>query len=640
MEAERLNVELESLVMDNYRVFVENLTCSVHLRNDDKKLGEIATELSQELHDLASQCTSFREKVQTFTTSYKRNRKTLQHHMQLVELLEVPQLVDACARNGFHDEALELANFVNGLERRHLLASEVRSVEGKHRGGSDVVQNIVDDVQSTLLGLRQQLLLLLTEQSSLPKEIQILATLRKLDSLLVDRQLALERHDNESLAHLDDKNREILRSHILKCAETRLQMDFLEARTVWLEKITDKALNGGLGAAAALEQSIEGYTAPTSTDGGLSTAKATSTGTIGILGPYGKVIEMLEVNRTSWFSVVTQFNALFQDSAKQATGAHPPSSILSAWIVRQTAKLLHDLQLLLPGIEDGASLRSVLEQALFFATRMGQVGCDFTSLMMPMFCKHLTDRLSDDWDNTMGHFRIMINNERFVLESVEYSREQIIPLYLRQELNDADEQASSSPMPTRRSGQEDVPAPASLLAFPPLTYLLNSFLSAFNLLRECPIARIRDEVVGKIAMVLDESCVYLVQHSESINSRGAKYLSDKAKVKGSNEVDNKLNEMYAVKVMTELIPHILVCLEHVFPSGKASGKKGKMILLKIIDPTSQTSHIALKDCLNPDLCDIFHSCLAIFTNAKLLKVSSELSDGSDQTSKLKSTENE
>ena len=31
-EAERLNVELESLVMDNYKVFVENLTCSVHLK--------------------------------------------------------------------------------------------------------------------------------------------------------------------------------------------------------------------------------------------------------------------------------------------------------------------------------------------------------------------------------------------------------------------------------------------------------------------------------------------------------------------------------------------------------------------------------------------------------------------------------
>ena len=33
-EAERLNAELESLVMDNYRIFVENLTCSVHLRTE------------------------------------------------------------------------------------------------------------------------------------------------------------------------------------------------------------------------------------------------------------------------------------------------------------------------------------------------------------------------------------------------------------------------------------------------------------------------------------------------------------------------------------------------------------------------------------------------------------------------------
>ena len=33
-ESERLNNELEMLVMDNYRIFVENLTCSVELRNE------------------------------------------------------------------------------------------------------------------------------------------------------------------------------------------------------------------------------------------------------------------------------------------------------------------------------------------------------------------------------------------------------------------------------------------------------------------------------------------------------------------------------------------------------------------------------------------------------------------------------
>ena len=121
---------------------------------------------------------------------------------------------------------------------------------------------------------------------------------------------------------------------------------------------------------------------------------------------------------------------------------------------------------------------------------MGQVGSDFTGLILPLFCKAILDRITDSWEATFTHFKVMIATEKFILESEDSSRnEQIIPLYLKQELNDADDKASASPMPVRRSGHDDVPAPASLLAFPPLAYLLNSFLSVFNLLRECPIVR-------------------------------------------------------------------------------------------------------------------------------------------------------
>ncbi|RYG94585.1 hypothetical protein EON65_57275 [archaeon] len=33
-EAQRLNSELESLALENYKVFVESLTCSLHLQNE------------------------------------------------------------------------------------------------------------------------------------------------------------------------------------------------------------------------------------------------------------------------------------------------------------------------------------------------------------------------------------------------------------------------------------------------------------------------------------------------------------------------------------------------------------------------------------------------------------------------------
>ena len=271
------------------------------------------------------------------------------------------------------------------------------------------MQSIVDDVHTTLVSLRQQLLHLLTEQASLPKELQILATLRKLDGLLIDRQLALERHDNEILAHMTDKQREKLRQHLLQCAETRLQMDFLEARTVWLERVADRALHGlgsgngveGGGAAsvlAGLASDGNGDDKPTPNASSSSSSSASSSSSSSAtgaatasLGPYGRALEMLEVNRTTWFSVVTQFKALFEENKGTTTnsgsssdgqqvaghteeylGSHPPIAILSAWATRQVHQLLSNLKQLLPSIEEGASLRAVLEQTCFFASRMGQ----------------------------------------------------------------------------------------------------------------------------------------------------------------------------------------------------------------------------------------------------------------------------
>jgi hypothetical protein len=70
-EADRLNGELESLVMDNYRVFVENLTVSVHLRSEDKKLALGAEELGSEFGTLRNQCSQFRDRVSAFVSAHR-----------------------------------------------------------------------------------------------------------------------------------------------------------------------------------------------------------------------------------------------------------------------------------------------------------------------------------------------------------------------------------------------------------------------------------------------------------------------------------------------------------------------------------------------------------------------------------------
>lgn len=620
-EGEKCNAELESLVMENYRVFVENLTCSEQLRSEDTNLSSTANNLSQNLVELTGQCMAFRDRVSHFVTSHKRNRKTLQHHMQLVDLLEVPQLVDACARNGFHDESLELANFVNGLERRHLLAAEVRPLTMKegHRMGSDVIQSIVDDVHTTLLGLRQQLLALLSQQSSLSKELQILATLRKLDGLLIDRQLALERHANATLAQMSDKQRDALRSHFLQCSETRLQMEFLEARSAWLCRMQENvsqgltsslSLDGDL--ALSREQSEKSDDAMEQIE--RSKVARLSPGGAG-LGPYGKAIEMLEANRTSWFAVVTQFNALFEDSMgeaeewKDSASCHPASTILQAWIATRIASLLIDLEKLASGIEEGAAVRSVLEQALFFASRMGQVGCDFSGSVLPIFRQVTLKRVAGDWKIAMVNFTSMLKTERFTVEAgslEDVQREQWVPLYLSQDRASALEEAEKglvSPAVSKR-GSDDVPAPLSIMTFPPLAYLLNAVLGGMNFLRECPMISAKDDLASELRSALVGLVELIIASAPEIKKKGTRYLApssassstQKGTTAGSksdlaiglltqSSSEPCLDKMYANAVACIVLPHLLSCFDHVFSSGTVKtsekGRRGGAVALSI-----------------------------------------------------------
>jgi conserved oligomeric Golgi complex subunit 8 len=135
---------------------------------------------------------------------HRVRRRTLLQHSSLLELLELPSLMDACVRSNLYEEALSIAAFANTLERRHTEKNVV-------------VDRVIAQIRSRQSDLRRHLLFRLKNHVTMPQCLEVVTALRRLNSI----DLESTGEDNLDRVH--------------KAMEFRLQIDFLEARDAWLE---------------------------------------------------------------------------------------------------------------------------------------------------------------------------------------------------------------------------------------------------------------------------------------------------------------------------------------------------------------------------------------------------------------------
>lgn len=69
------------------------------------------------LPHLSNSCREFVGQAQKINNKSSLNKVTLSHHTQLLEILEIPQLMETCVRNGFYEEALQIETFLQKLKK-------------------------------------------------------------------------------------------------------------------------------------------------------------------------------------------------------------------------------------------------------------------------------------------------------------------------------------------------------------------------------------------------------------------------------------------------------------------------------------------------------------------------------------------
>jgi conserved oligomeric Golgi complex subunit 8 len=205
--------------------------------------------------------------IAILSEKHRVRRRTLLQHSSLLELLELPSLMDACVRSNLYEEALSIAAFANTLERRHYNNNNNNTTTtitnaaaaGQPQQNSQqviVVARVIEQIRSRQVDLRRHLLHRLKTTVTMPECLEVVTALRRLNSIALEcRQQQLQ------MSNTRNNNADLERVHA--AMELRLQVDFLEARDFWLE--TSSSSTTVMNQSSSSTSMAKGTTSATST---------------------------------------------------------------------------------------------------------------------------------------------------------------------------------------------------------------------------------------------------------------------------------------------------------------------------------------------------------------------------------------
>ncbi|KAG6977502.1 hypothetical protein JG688_00000324 [Phytophthora aleatoria] len=517
IQADNTAEQLRSLVLKNYHVFIQSNQCAAIVKDDLAQLKEETTKSEAAIPELQKYCAEFQKEVADVVAKHGDIQFVFEHYLQLTELLEIPQLLEACIHNELFDSALDVIQFANETFQADENAETSRNV---------VIDCLVREVAEMTGIMREKLLQKLREDLQLALCVRIVGYLRRLDALV-------EKDGAPAVGSLE--------------YEKQLKEEFLVCRNVWLSSLSR----------------------------GISSSD-----------PYQYIIQVIDIKRTSWFDMITQYSAIF--GSENVDGKVDPP--LCRWATATVANFIQILMKQLPKIDDFSSIATILEQSLFFGGSLGRVGVDFRAVLVVYFEDHLLNLMTEYWRSACREFQESLKAHSLAASSFSASsKTPIVIASYRSNGSGSNFSFASRPAATSSDG-EDYSPPRCLMSFPLLAEFTNALLSSLNELRLCAISSLQNRLGKKyqsaigtmlltIADFVEENRLDLHASTGESNGEGTNTTPRNARAAALTDSVRAMDEV----IRAELVPYLIKCFHRLFPVPSAAALSAAIAVTKEIE---------------------------------------------------------
>ncbi|CAG8693474.1 3649_t:CDS:2, partial [Dentiscutata heterogama] len=167
-EQSKIQKELAELSFREYKSCIHANTCSAEINSSLDSLNLHLSTLTSTIPLLENSCTSFLQKTNQIIQQRGKINTILECHDNLLEVLEIPQLMDTCVRNGLYSEAMDLSSHVARLVSRYSTIPLIQSIER--------------DVKQTMQLMLSKLITLLSQPIKLPNCLKVIGYLRRMEA--------------------------------------------------------------------------------------------------------------------------------------------------------------------------------------------------------------------------------------------------------------------------------------------------------------------------------------------------------------------------------------------------------------------------------------------------------------------------